>query len=80
MIKIIFDNSVQQYILVNLFKGDMDLIFTSEKEERVRKLYSNIKERINVEDEKWIDSIIQGTSEYIVDESKICKEELKKFN
>ncbi len=80
MIKIIFDNSIQQYILVNLFKGDMDLIFTSEKEERVRKLYSNIKERINVEDEKWIDSIIQGTSEYIVDESKICKEELKKFN
>lgn len=80
MIKIIFDNSIQQYILVNFFKGDMDLIFTSEKEERVRKLYSNIKERINVEDEKWIDSIIQGTSEYIVDESKICKEELKKFN
>ena len=80
MIKIIFDNSIQQYILVNLFKGDMDLIFTSEKEERVRKVYSNIKERINVEDEKWIDSIIQGTSEYIVDESKICKEELKKFN
>ena len=58
----------------------MDLIFIFEKEERVRKLYSNIKERINVEDEKWIDSIIQGNSEYIVDESKICKEELKKFN
>lgn len=80
MIKIIFDNSIQQYILVNLFKGDMDLIFYLRKERRVRKLYSNIKERINVEDEKWIDSIIQGTSEYIVDESKICKEELKKFN
>ena len=80
MIKTIFDISSGQYILVNLYKGEFDLIYTSKKEEKVRELHKRIENRIDQEDEKWIESILTGKSEYSVDETVICKEELKKFS
>ena len=80
MIKILFDTTLGQYILVNFFKGEQDLIYTCKKENRVRELYEIINRRLDKENEKWIDSILIGIEEYEVNESLICKEELKNFS
>ena len=80
MIKILFDVTLGQYILVNFFKGEQDLIYTCKKENRVRELYNIINKRLDKENEKWIDSILLGIEEHVVNEYLICVEELRNFN
>ena len=81
MVKVMFDNEFNQYVLINKFRGEEDLIYTHPEKSKVETLYSNINNQLEKENELWISSLLSKTNNevYYVNEPTICKRELSRF-